>query len=84
MPRSRRCRVGSIPTLSTTRSGILRDRTMSQAIVYEDWYQPARQLPGGGIRYVVSGEMQCRAEAGSDFDAILRGAVSIGRVRNLC
>ena len=65
-------------------SGILRDRTMSQAIVYEDWYQPARQLPGGGIRYVVSGEMQCRAEAGSDFDAILRGAVSIGRVRNLC
>lgn len=65
-------------------TGILRDRTMSHEVVYKDTYTPVKQLDGGGMRFMVHGELMNEATEGTDLDALCRNAVSIGRVKNIC
>ena len=64
-------------------TGVLRNRKMSHDIVYEDSYTLVERLENGGMRYMVHGEMLSLAEPGTDFDALLRNAVSVGRVQNI-
>ena len=65
-------------------TGILWDRVMSHDIVYEDSYDPVEVLGEVGVRYVVRGTLLYKAEEGTDFDALLKNAVSVGTVTNLC
>ena len=62
--------------------GILRDRRVAETAVYCDCYLE-EQLPGGGIRLRVVGDMQKEAEEGTDFDALLHDHISIGIVNNV-
>ena len=64
--------------------GVLRDRVMSNEVVYEDSYDPTEELDGGGVRYTVRGKIRDEAIEGTDFHAILNGFVTIGRIRNIC
>ena len=63
--------------------GIWRDRTVSTEVVYDDRFELAEDLPDGGKRFVVRGEMRDQAAEGTDFHAILNNAVSVGRMRNI-
>ncbi len=65
-------------------TGILRDRVMSHEIVYKDSFEPVEVLNGVGMRFVVRGTLQHKAEEGTDFDALLQNAVSVGKVKNIC
>ena len=57
---------------------------MSHDIVYEDSYEPVEVLNEIGVRYVVRGTLLNKAEKGTDFDALLQKAVSVGKVTNIC
>ena len=63
--------------------GIWRDRTVSTEVVYDDRFELAEDLPDGGKRFVVRGEMRDQAAEGTDFHAILNNTVSVGRMRNI-
>ncbi len=64
--------------------GIWRDRKVSQKVVYDDRYEIVEELPQGAVRYRVHGYLKCEAEEGTDYHALLCGAVSIGKIRNIC
>ena len=63
--------------------GILWDRTVSQAVIYEDRYIEQERLPDGTRRFMIEGTYQSEAEEGTDFRAFLDGYVSVGVVRNI-
>ncbi len=63
--------------------GILRDRTVSRGLFYEDGYKLVSNLPEGGRRYEVDGKMVFRSEEGSDLRALIDNYVSIGIVNNI-
>lgn len=63
--------------------GILRGRTVSKSIPFDDHYPVTEHLPDGGVRLKVDGVPSVSAEEGSDFRAVLDGYISIGTVRNL-
>lgn len=62
--------------------GILWDRNVSPAVVYEDRYEE-ESLPDGSRRFMVKGTFLEKAEEGTDFRALLDGYVSVGIVRNI-
>ncbi len=63
--------------------GILRGRTVSKAIPFDDHYPVTERLSDGGVRLMVDGIPSKSAEEGSDFRAVLDRYVSIGTVRNI-
>ncbi len=62
--------------------GILRNRTLAKYSFYDDHYYPS-PLPDGGIRYTVKGIFQEHEEEGTDLDALIKGYITVGIVRNL-
>ncbi len=63
--------------------GILKGRTVSTGMVFRDSYKETEKLKDNGVRYMVCGEQDKRAEEGTDLRAVMDGYVSIGRVFNL-
>lgn len=63
--------------------GILRERTVSDSMIYRDTYRTVAPLEKGGARYEVEGHYQEIAEAGSDLRALFDKYVSVGRVSNV-
>ena len=63
--------------------GILRDRKVSESMLFRDGYDMQETLPNGGMRYMVDGVYQEIAEEGTDLRAVLDGYVSIGTVANI-
>lgn len=63
--------------------GILRDRKVSQSMLFKDGYDLKEKLPNGGMRYMVNGVYQEIAEEGTDLRAVLDGYISIGMVANI-
>ncbi|MBQ7534560.1 MAG: 5'/3'-nucleotidase SurE [Stomatobaculum sp.] len=64
--------------------GILRDRSVSQGMIFRDHYLELEQLPGGGVRLMVEGVYDASAEEGTDLRAVTEGYVSVGLVNNIC
>ena len=62
--------------------GILRDRALSESMIYKDDYKQIGELLGGGRRYMVDGHYQEIAEAETDLRAVLDNYISIGYVSN--
>ena len=63
--------------------GILRNRTVSEGMVYRDHYELVEQLPAGGMRLAVQGEYQSEAEEGSDLRAVSENYTSVGYANNI-
>lgn len=63
--------------------GILYDRTVSIGKLYRDSYHKREDLPDGGMRVKVHGELEATAEEGTDLDALNRNCVSVGKVNNI-
>ncbi|MBP5159234.1 MAG: 5'/3'-nucleotidase SurE [Lachnospiraceae bacterium] len=61
--------------------GILYDRVPEQAEFHQDFYV-MRMLSGGDIGMKLDGEAKCRTTPGTDYDAVLNGYISIGKVRH--
>ncbi len=62
--------------------GILRGRTVSTDVFYQDHYTET-ELPDGRIRYTVEGVRRWEASQGTDLKAILDNCVSIGIATNI-
>ena len=62
--------------------GILRDRTVSTGVFYQDSYgeEPAED---GSVIYTVIGARKWEAEEGTDLHAVLSDHVSVGRAKNI-
>ncbi|MBR5722672.1 MAG: 5'/3'-nucleotidase SurE [Oscillospiraceae bacterium] len=67
----------------STCGGILRNRTVSEGMIYRDSYREIAALEGGGIRLMVDGQYNQDAEPGTDFRAICDNCVSVGTVNNI-
>ena len=63
--------------------GVLRERTVSEAAFYYDSYSETERLENGGMRLMVVGARNSKAEEGSDMRAIVDGYVSVGTVSNI-
>ncbi len=63
--------------------GILEDRKVSAGSLYRDRYKLIEKLDGDGIRVIVDGIYNENAEEGTDFCAVVKKYISIGRVRNI-
>ena len=62
--------------------GILTDRTVAHGGYFKDSY-PFEVLPDGGMRLMIHGEKDVRAQEGSDYRACIDNYISIGVVLNL-
>ncbi len=62
--------------------GILEDREVAYGGYFKDSY-PAEKLPDGGTRLRINGEMDVKAQKGSDYRACLDNYISVGKVRNI-
>lgn len=63
--------------------GILYDRAVSHGMFYRDHYNRVEILENGCMRYLVEGKYNEDAEPGTDFQAVVDGYVSVGKVRNV-
>ncbi|MBR1852490.1 MAG: 5'/3'-nucleotidase SurE, partial [Lachnospiraceae bacterium] len=63
--------------------GVLRDRSVSESMLFKDDYKLMEHLPDGGMRFMVDGRYQEIAEPGTDLRAVLDGYVSVGIVANV-
>ncbi|MBR4627905.1 MAG: 5'/3'-nucleotidase SurE [Ruminococcus sp.] len=63
--------------------GILYDRRVSDGMFYKDSYKTVEELPGGGVRLVVSGALDKKAEEGSDLRAVIENYISVGKAKNI-
>lgn len=64
-------------------SGILRNRTVSEGMIYRDSYRVTETLENGGIRVMVDGAFSQECEPETDFRAICDKYVSVGTVNNV-
>ncbi len=63
--------------------GILRDRIVSNGMIYQDIYHVTDKLEKGGIRYMVEGIPKKVGEEGSDLKAVMENFISIGYAKNI-
>ena len=63
--------------------GILRNRTVSRGMIFRDHYNVIETLPNHGMRLMVEGDHDLKAEDGTDLQAVLQGYVSIGIANNI-
>ena len=63
--------------------GILRDRTVSRSMFYDDKYKKLKKLEKSGYQIIVDGQFNNKAEEGTDMHALVNNYVSIGRVNNV-
>ena len=63
--------------------GILRDRTVSRSMFYNDRYRKITDLPEHGIRLEVDGLYSENAEEGTDMRAVIDRYISVGYVSRI-
>ena len=63
--------------------GILRNRALSESMIYKDGYKLVEKLENGGRRYRVDGQYREIAEDGTDLRAVFDNYISIGYVANI-
>ncbi len=64
-------------------NGIITDRSVSHDSFYHDSYIKLNDLPGGGVRLMVSGKYNEDAEEGTDLRAVVEKYVSVSIVNNV-
>ena len=52
-------------------------------MIYRDHYNLIETLPDGGMRLMVKGDYNEDAEDGTDFQAVMRGYISVGIAENI-
>ena len=63
--------------------GVLRDRTVSKGMIFQDIYHVTEELKNDGRRYMVEGIVQKNGEPGTDLAAVMDGYISIGYAHNI-
>ena len=63
--------------------GILRNTATSHSSIYYDHYNKVCDLPGGGVRYMIEGDLNLESEPGTDFHALTDNFISVGIVNNV-
>ena len=63
--------------------GVLYERTVSGGKIFDDHYIRQEKLENGGVRVLVRGVRDERAEEGTDLHAVNNNYVSVGKVNNI-
>ncbi len=63
--------------------GILRDRKVSRLAFFRDHYNVLSSYDDGGMELMVEGVHIRESDEGTDYDAVMSGFVSVGRVNNI-
>ena len=64
-------------------NGILKNTATSRRAIYYDHYNKVCDLDGGGIRYMIEGDLNTESEPGTDFHAVFDNFISVGIVNNV-